>query len=180
MGCGVGATIGMIAGAAGLELLTQKPLIPQVMPQLLSGAEEQRVRQRVVETIMQVLPISREREGQAAGEERRQDYFVRIQVQGTKLQRELYLPLAKETPITKQEVHLALTALAYQLSKEDEKDLRPAFGAASQWATTAANAGGAPVGNYSFYSPGVPGREKRVDIEVKRGQPNVVHGGVGQ
>jgi RHS repeat-associated protein len=107
---------------------------------------------------------------------RADSYVVRVQAQGTYLSGEPQFEVLSNTqPIKLSEVHWALTKVAAQLNEADRMQLRPAFIAASTWATKVANSGGiGPVGNTPFQVPTFTAKQYRVDIDVVSGDLNIV------
>jgi len=108
---------------------------------------------------------------------REKQYYVTVQVQGTGLRNpQRAIPIEGNAPVRVREVHVALTALANSLPRDELRTLGPAFVDASKWATrTADNGGIGPVGSNSFGN-GVDSETRyRVDIDVRYGEINIVH-----
>ncbi|WP_082584892.1 RHS repeat-associated core domain-containing protein [Caulobacter sp. Root655] len=115
-------------------------------------------------------------EASTTGARREDPYSVRVQVQGLGLaggDRSINL-LSKE-PVKLREVHLALTALAIGLPKNEQRILGSAFVKASTWATSAAASGGVAPGASKSFGNGVDLEGwYRVDIHPLSGSTNIV------
>jgi hypothetical protein len=107
---------------------------------------------------------------------KRQDpYVVRVQAQGSGLKQERSLTLQSDKPIPVKEVHMALTAMATGMSRQDQQATGTAFVSASKWATRVSEAGGiGPIGSQSFTNGVDRASTYRVDIEVLSGERNIV------
>ncbi len=106
-----------------------------------------------------------------------QDYQVRLQVQGKKLSVGAAgdsIVLVDTSPIKANAAIGALNTLEGRLPRRDRKLTNQAFGRAKKWIKNAAAAGGTSPASRSFSNFGVKGSDARVDIEVIRGDVNLV------
>jgi len=106
------------------------------------------------------------------------EYSVRVQIQGGLVSLPVShqgIAITQDSPVKLRQVHLALTQLAMSLSPREQRLAKTAFIQASIWATRVASQGGIGPTSRSFRSGNISGSRLRVDIEVQRGYPNIVH-----
>lgn len=107
-----------------------------------------------------------------------QDYLVRVQVQGRSLSVGAAgdsIVLRNTSPIRASATIVALDTLQARLKRSDLSLTSQAFARAKVWVSRVAAAGGTgPIGSKSFNNQGVSGRDARVDIEILRGERNLV------
>jgi hypothetical protein len=107
------------------------------------------------------------------------DYQVRVQIQGKAMrvgEGGISVILKYSAPIKGDDVKKAVSGLYSQLSKTDSKLVNVAQSKAGKWVdkVVAGGIGVGPIGNKPFNNPDVSPNDARVDIEVLRGETNIV------
>ena len=103
-----------------------------------------------------------------------QQYTVRVQAEGRALSAEASQVISGNQPVKKGQVLNVIDNVVNSLPRRDRRRLQSATRKAKTWVRRTARAGGVGPGSFSFSDRTDNPADARVDIEIIRGQPNIV------